>query len=50
MSDNPTLDVSLRRVIAKVESHYGADLAMAVKCGCAVVGATHCKSARTASL
>ncbi len=37
ITDNHTLDVSLRRVVAKVESHYGADLAMAVKCGCAVV-------------
>lgn len=33
-SDNQT---SLSDVVAKVESHYGADLAMAVKGGCAVV-------------
>jgi hypothetical protein len=36
-TDKEIPDNSLRSVVAKIESHYGADLAMAVKCGCAVV-------------
>jgi len=34
---NQTLNVSLGDVVAKVDSHYGPDLAMAVKAGCACV-------------